>query len=48
MTDFAVHRAEVRPGVETAYVREGGFPSDAESYHAPQSTGDRKTIFIDS
>src|SRR5712692_8538444 len=29
-------------------VREGGFPSDAESYHAPQSTRDRKTIFIDS
>jgi len=29
-------------------VREGGFPSDAESYHAPQSTKDRKTIFIDS
>ena len=28
MTDFAVHRAEVRPGVETAYLREGagGFP----------------------
>ena len=28
MTDFQVHRAEVRPGVETAYVREGagGFP----------------------
>src|SRR3989454_8761782 len=29
-------------------VREGGFPSDAESYHAPQATRDRKTIFIDS
>ncbi len=29
-------------------VREGGFPSDAESYHAPQSAKDRKTIFIDS
>src|SRR6184192_2245505 len=29
-------------------VREGGFPSDAESYHAPQSTKDRKTIFIES
>ena len=29
-------------------VRKGGFPSDAESYHAPQSTKDRKTIFIDS
>ena len=28
MTDFAVHRAEVRPDVETAYLREGagGFP----------------------
>jgi len=29
-------------------VREGGFPSDTESYHARQSTKDRKTIFIDS
>src|SRR6266446_6505541 len=29
-------------------VREGGFPSDAESYHALQSAKDRKTIFIDS
>src|SRR6202521_2235375 len=29
-------------------VREGGFPSDAESYHAPQSTKDRKSIFIES
>src|SRR5712691_2724091 len=29
-------------------VRSGGFPSDAESYHAPQSTKDRKTIFIES
>jgi len=29
-------------------VREGRFPSDAESYHAPQATRDRKTIFIDS
>src|SRR5690349_23459564 len=29
-------------------VREGGFPSDAESYHAPQATRDRKTMFIDS
>ena len=28
MTDFGVNRAEVRPGVETAYIREGagGFP----------------------
>src|SRR2546426_1440344 len=29
-------------------VREGGFPSDAESYHALQSTKGRKTIFIAS
>jgi 3-methyl-2-oxobutanoate hydroxymethyltransferase len=29
-------------------VREGGFPSDAESYHAPQFTKDRKSIFIDT
>src|SRR6059036_3346079 len=29
-------------------VREGGFPSDAESYHAQQATRDRKTMFIDS
>jgi len=29
-------------------VREGGFPSDAESYHAPQFRKDRKSIFIDS
>jgi len=29
-------------------VREGEFPSDRESYHAPQSTKDRKSIFIDS
>ena len=29
-------------------VRKGGFPSDAESYHAPQFTKDRKSIFIDT
>jgi len=29
-------------------VRNGGFPSDAESYHAPQMTKGRKTIFIAS
>ncbi len=29
-------------------VREGGFPSDAESYHAPQFRKDRKSIFIDT
>src|SRR5437764_4134960 len=29
-------------------VHEGGFPSDAESYHALQSTKGRKTIFIES
>jgi 3-methyl-2-oxobutanoate hydroxymethyltransferase len=29
-------------------VRNGGFPSDAESYHAPQTTKGRKTIFIAS
>src|SRR2546423_6983783 len=29
-------------------VREGGFPSDAESYHAPQMAKGRKTIFIES
>jgi len=29
-------------------VREGGFPSDAESYHATLATKDRKTIFIAS
>src|SRR5207302_6667605 len=29
-------------------VRDGGFPSDAESYHAPQMTKGRKTIFIAS
>ena len=29
-------------------VREGGFPSDAESYHSSQSTKGRKTIFIAS
>src|SRR5881628_3363970 len=29
-------------------VRNSGFPSDAESYHAPQATRDRKTMFIDS
>jgi 3-methyl-2-oxobutanoate hydroxymethyltransferase len=29
-------------------VREGGFPSDAESYHATLSTKGRKTIFIAS
>ena len=29
-------------------VRSGGFPSDAESYHAPQSAKGRKTIFIAS
>ncbi len=27
-------------------VRTGGFPSDAESYHAPQAAKGRKTIFI--
>ena len=27
-------------------VRTGGFPSDAESYHAPQAAKSRKTIFI--
>ncbi len=29
-------------------VRSGGFPSDAESYHAPQAAKGRKTIFIAS
>ncbi len=29
-------------------VRKGGFPSDAESYHAPQIAKGRKTIFIPS
>jgi 3-methyl-2-oxobutanoate hydroxymethyltransferase len=29
-------------------VRKGGFPSDAESYHAPQMTKGRKTIFSTS
>lgn len=29
-------------------VRNGGFPSDAESYHAPQKSKERKTIFIAS
>src|SRR5213595_907552 len=29
-------------------VGNGGFPSDAESYHAPQATRDRRTMFIDS
>ena len=29
-------------------VRNGGFPSDAESYHTPQMAKGRKTIFIES
>jgi 3-methyl-2-oxobutanoate hydroxymethyltransferase len=29
-------------------VRSGEFPSDAESYHAPQTTKNRKTIFVAS
>jgi 3-methyl-2-oxobutanoate hydroxymethyltransferase len=29
-------------------VRGGGFPSDAESYHSPQTNKNRKTIFIAS
>jgi 3-methyl-2-oxobutanoate hydroxymethyltransferase len=29
-------------------VRSGGFPSDAESYHAPQQTRTRKTVPIES
>ncbi len=29
-------------------VRAGGFPSDAESYHAPQNAKERKTIFLTS
>ena len=29
-------------------VRAGGFPSDAESYHAPQNVKERKTIFLAS
>src|SRR6266704_3517652 len=29
-------------------VRNSGFPSDAESYHAPQATKVRKTVFIAS
>jgi 3-methyl-2-oxobutanoate hydroxymethyltransferase len=31
-----------------ADVRSGGFPSDAESYHAPQQTRNRKTVPIET
>jgi 3-methyl-2-oxobutanoate hydroxymethyltransferase len=51
---FARQYANVGEIISTAVreyctdVRNGGFPSDAESYHAPLSAKSRKTIFIAS
>ena len=51
---FARHYANVAEIISNAVreycedVRNSGFPSDAESYHAPHTTRVRKTVFIAS